>query len=36
MRFYNIGVKEIWDMIYEYIDFVKTNVSIIHNSGGNI
>lgn len=23
--FYNIGVKEIWDMIYEYIDFVKTN-----------
>ncbi|WP_321438396.1 methylmalonyl Co-A mutase-associated GTPase MeaB [uncultured Bacteroides sp.] len=23
--FYNIGVKEIWDMIYEYIDFVKGN-----------
>ncbi|MCD8260311.1 MAG: methylmalonyl Co-A mutase-associated GTPase MeaB [Bacteroides sp.] len=23
--FYNIGVKEIWDMIYEYIDFVKAN-----------
>lgn len=23
--FYNIGVKEIWDMIYEYLDFVKQN-----------
>ncbi len=23
--FYNIGVKEIWDMVYEYIDFVKDN-----------
>ena len=23
--FYGTGVKEIWDMIYEYIDFVKTN-----------
>ena len=23
--FYNLGVKEIWDMIYEYIDFVKSN-----------
>jgi len=23
--FYDIGVKEIWDMIYEYIDFVKGN-----------
>ena len=23
--FYNIGVKEIWDMVYEYIDFVKKN-----------
>ena len=23
--FYNLGVKEIWDMIYEYIDFVKKN-----------
>ena len=23
--FYNIGVKEIWDMVYEYIDFVKNN-----------
>ncbi len=23
--FYNIGVKEIWDMIYEYMDFVKAN-----------
>ena len=23
--FYNLGVKEIWDMIYEYIDFVKAN-----------
>lgn len=23
--FYNLGVKEIWDMIYEYIDFVKDN-----------
>ena len=23
--FYGTGVKEIWDMIYEYIDFVKHN-----------
>ncbi|MDL2211028.1 methylmalonyl Co-A mutase-associated GTPase MeaB [Bacteroides sp. OttesenSCG-928-M17] len=23
--FYNIGVKEIWDMVYEYIDFVTNN-----------
>ena len=23
--FYNLGVKEIWDMIYQYIDFVKAN-----------
>lgn len=23
--FYNIGVKEIWDMVYEYMDFVKKN-----------
>ena len=23
--FYNIGVKEIWDMVYGYIDFVKKN-----------
>jgi len=23
--FYNIGVKEIWDMIYDYMDFVKAN-----------
>ena len=23
--FYNIGVKEIWDMVYKYIDFVKEN-----------
>lgn len=23
--FYNLGVKEIWDMVYEYIDFVKAN-----------
>ena len=23
--FYNRGVKEIWDMIYQYIDFVKKN-----------
>ena len=23
--FYNLGVKEVWDMIYEYIDFVKEN-----------
>ncbi|KAA6321033.1 putative GTPase, partial [termite gut metagenome] len=23
--FYNIGIKEIWDMIYEYFDFVKVN-----------
>lgn len=23
--FYNIGVKEVWDMVYEYIDFVRGN-----------
>lgn len=23
--FYNIGVKEVWDMVYKYIDFVKAN-----------
>lgn len=23
--FYNLGVKEVWDMVYEYIDFVKEN-----------
>jgi len=23
--FYGYGIKEIWDMIYEYIDFVKAN-----------
>ena len=23
--FYNIGVKEIWDMVYKYFDFVKAN-----------
>ncbi len=23
--FYGIGIKEIWDMIYQYIDFVKAN-----------
>ena len=23
--FYNIGVKEVWDMVYKYIDFVKDN-----------
>ena len=23
--FYGTGVKEVWDMIYEYIDFVKQN-----------
>ena len=23
--FYNIGVKEIWDMVYSYMDFVKKN-----------
>jgi LAO/AO transport system kinase len=23
--FYGTGVKEIWDMIYEYFDFVKAN-----------
>lgn len=23
--FYNIGVKEVWDMVYEYIPFVKSN-----------
>lgn len=23
--FYGIGVKEVWDMVYEYIDFVKAN-----------
>lgn len=23
--FYNLGVKEVWDMVYNYIDFVKNN-----------
>lgn len=23
--FYNLGVKEVWDMVYEYMDFVKAN-----------
>ena len=23
--FYGTGVKEIWDMIYQYVDFVKAN-----------
>lgn len=23
--FYNIGVKEVWDMVYKYVDFVKAN-----------
>ena len=23
--FYNIGVKEVWDMVYAYVDFVKAN-----------
>lgn len=23
--FYNLGVKEIWDMVYKYVDFVKAN-----------
>ena len=23
--FYGTGIKEVWDMIYEYIDFVKAN-----------
>ena len=23
--FYNLGVKEIWDMIYDYVAFVKDN-----------
>ncbi|NDW13682.1 methylmalonyl Co-A mutase-associated GTPase MeaB [Bacteroides sp. 214] len=23
--FYNLGVKEIWDMVYNYVDFVKAN-----------
>jgi LAO/AO transport system kinase len=23
--FYGYGIKEVWDMIYEYIDFVKAN-----------
>lgn len=29
--FYNIGVKPIWDMIFEYIDFVKHNGYFYHN-----
>ncbi len=28
--FYNIGVKEIWDMVYEYIDFTKDNGYFYH------
>ena len=23
--FYGLGIKEIWDMVYEYVDFVKQN-----------
>ena len=23
--FYGLGIKEVWDMVYEYIDFVKAN-----------
>ncbi|MGP1623552.1 methylmalonyl Co-A mutase-associated GTPase MeaB [Bacteroides heparinolyticus] len=23
--FYNLGIKEVWDMVYKYIDFVKEN-----------
>ena len=23
--FYNLGVKEVWDMVYQYLDFVKAN-----------
>ncbi len=23
--FYGLGIKEVWDMVYEYIDFVKSN-----------
>ena len=23
--FYNLGIKEIWDMVYQYVDFVKQN-----------
>ena len=23
--FYGLGIKEIWDMVYEYVDFVKKN-----------
>ena len=23
--FYGLGIKEVWDMIFEYIDFVKAN-----------
>ncbi len=28
--FYNIGVKEIWDMVYRYFDFVKANGYFTH------
>lgn len=28
--FYDIGVKEIWDMVYEYVDFAKENGYFYH------
>lgn len=36
--FYNLGVKEVWDMIYEYIDFVKETaiLNIVATSKVNI
>lgn len=29
--FYNLGIKPIWDMVYEYIDFVKENGYFEHH-----
>ena len=29
--FYNLGIKPIWDMVYEYIDFVKENGYFDHH-----
>lgn len=31
--FYGLGIKEIWDMVYDYIDFVKANGYFEHRRG---
>ena len=30
--FYGYGIKEVWDMVYSYIDFVKNNGYFEHRS----